>query len=60
MYVVGNSITKCLHSIELSTSEQSNKVLKHPGCSTENVIDYIKTIARKKPDPTLRDVAGGI
>ena len=27
--------------------------MKHPGCSTENTIDYIKPIARKKPDTIL-------
>ena len=27
--------------------------MKHPGCSTEGMIDYIKTIPRKKPDTIL-------
>ena len=30
--------------------------MKHPGCSTEDMIDYIKPIARKKPDTILLHV----
>ena len=51
--VVSDSITKFLRSDELSTSERSVTVIKHPGCSTEDMINYIKPIARKKPDTTL-------
>ena len=54
--VAGNSITKFLRSDELSTSERSVTVMKHPGCSTENMIDCIKPIARKKPDTILLNV----
>ena len=55
--VVGNLIAKFLHSDELSTSERSVTVMKHPGCSTEDMTDYIKPIARKKPDTILLHVA---
>ena len=51
--VVGASITKFLRSDELSASERSVTVMKHPGCSMEDLIDYIKPIARKKPDTIL-------
>ena len=51
--VVGDSITKFLRSDELSTSEGSVTVMKHPGCSTEDMTDCIKPIARKKPDTIL-------
>ena len=54
--VVGDSITKFLRSDELSTSERSVTVMKHPGCSTEDMTDYIKPIARKKPDTILLHV----
>ena len=30
--------------------------MKHPGCSTEDMIDYIKAIARKNPDTILLHV----
>ena len=48
--VVGGSIRKFLRSDELSTSERSVNVIKHPGFSTEDMTDYIEPIARKKPD----------
>ena len=48
--VVGDSITKFLRSVEFSTSERSVTVMKDPGCSTEDMADCIKPIARKKPD----------
>ena len=54
--VVGDSITKFLRSDELPTSESSVTVMKHPGCSTEDMTDYIKPIARKKPDTILLHV----
>ena len=38
---------KALHS------ERSITVMKHPGCSTEDMTDYIKSTARKKPDTIL-------
>ena len=58
--VVGDSITKFLRSDELSTSERSVTVMKYPGCSTEDMIDYIKPIARKKPDTILLHVGTNI
>ena len=48
--VVGDSIRKFLRSDELSTSERSVTVIKQPVYSKEDMIDYIKPIARKKPD----------
>ena len=54
--VVGDSITKFLRSDELSTSERSVTVMKHPGCSTEDMTDYIEPIARKRPDTILLHV----
>ena len=54
--VVGDSITKVLRSDELSTTERSATVMKHPGCSTEDMTNYIKPIARKKQDTILLHV----
>ena len=51
--VVGNSITNVLRTDELPTSERSFIVMKHPGCSTEDMIVGINSIARKKPDTIL-------
>ena len=50
--VVGNSITTFFRSDELSTSERSVTITKHPGCSTEDMIDCIKPIARKSHIPS--------
>ena len=47
---------KVLRCDELSTSERSITVMKHPGCSTEDMRNYIKPIARKKPDTILLHV----
>ena len=49
-FVAGDSITKFLRSEELSTSERSVTLMKHPGSSTEDMTDYIKPITRKNPD----------
>ena len=54
--IVGDSITKFLRSDESPTSERSVTVMKHPGCSTEDMTDYIKPIARKKPGIILLHV----
>ena len=51
--VVGHSVRKFLRFDELSTSERSVTVMKHSGCSTEDMTYYIKPIARKKPDTIL-------
>ena len=51
--VVGNSITNVLRTDELPTSERSFIVMKHPGCSTEDMIVGINSIARKKTDTIL-------
>ena len=56
VFVVSDSITKFLRSDELSTSKRSVTVMKHPGCSTEDMTDYIKIIAKKKPDTILLHV----
>ena len=40
--VVGDSIKKVLRSDELSTNEHSVTVMKHPGCSMEDMTDYVK------------------
>ena len=27
--------------------------MKHPGCSSEDMVDYVKPVARKKPDTLI-------
>ena len=51
--VIGGSIVKYLRSDELSSTDRSITVMKHPGCSSEDMVDYVKPIARKKPDTLI-------
>ena len=40
----------------MSTSECSVTVMKHPGCSAEYMVDYIKPLVRKNPGTILLPV----
>ena len=51
--VIGDSIVKYLRSDELSSSDKSISIMKHPGCSSEDMVDYVKPVARKKPDTLI-------
>ena len=51
--VIGDSIVKYLRSGELSSSNKSISIMKHPGCSSENMVDYVKRIAKKKPETLI-------
>ena len=44
--VTGDSIIKYLRSDELSSTDKS---ISTYGCSSEDMVDYVKPIARKKP-----------
>ena len=48
--VVGNLLVKYLRPEELSSKKNNVKVITHPGSTTEGMLDYIKPIARRKPD----------
>ena len=63
--VIGDSIVKHLRSDELSSSDKSISIMRHPGCSLENMVDYVKPVARKKPDTLIihvgtNDLANGV
>ena len=47
--VIGDSIVKYLRSDELSSTDKSN----HPGCYSGVMVDYVKPVARKKPDTLI-------
>ena len=51
--VIGDSIVTYLRSGELSSSDKSISIMKHPGCSSEDMVDYVKPVARKKPDALI-------
>ena len=63
--MIGVSIVKYLMSDELSSSDKSIRIMKHPGCSSEGMVNYVKPVARKKPDTLLihvgtNDLAKGV
>ena len=45
--MIGDSIIKYLRSDELSSTDKSISIMKHPGCSSEDMVDYVKPVARK-------------
>ena len=51
--VIGDSIVTYLRSDELSSSDKSISIMKQPGCSSEDMVDYVKPVARKKPDALI-------
>ena len=51
--VVGDSLVKYLRRQELSTKMNNVKVITHPGSTTEDMLDYIKPNARRKPDTLI-------
>ena len=51
--VIGDSIVKYLRSDELSSSFKNISIMKHHGCSLEDMVDYVKPVARKKPDTLI-------
>ena len=63
--VIGDSIVKYLRSDELPSSDKSISIMKHSGCSSEDMVDYVKHVARKKPDTLIihvgkNDLAKGV
>ena len=51
--VIGDSIVKYLRSNELSSSDKSISIMKHPGCSSEDMVDNVKPVSGKKPDTLI-------
>ena len=51
--VVGDSLVKYLRREELSSKKNNVKVITHPRSTTEDMLGYIKPIARRKPDTLI-------
>ena len=51
--VVGDSLVKYLRREDLSSKKNDVKVITHPRSTTEDILDYIKPIARRKPDTLI-------
>ena len=63
--IVGDSLVKYLRREKLSSKKNNVKVITHPGSTTEEMLDYIKQIARKKPDTLIihtgtNDLSNGV
>ena len=51
--VIGDSMLKYLRSDELSSNDRNISILKHPGCSSEDMVGYVEPAVRKKPDTMM-------
>ena len=51
--VVGDSLVKYVRREELSSKKNNVKVITHPGSTNEDMLDYIKSITRRKPDTLI-------
>ena len=63
--IVGDSLVKYLRREKLSSKKNNVKVITHPGSTTKDMLDYIKQIARKKPDTLIihtgtNDLSNGV
>ena len=54
--VIGDSTVKYLRLYELYSSGKRISIMKHPCCSSEDMVDYVKPVARKKPDTLITHV----
>ena len=48
MTVIGDSMIKYLRRENLSSKNYEVKIAAHPGSTTEDLIDYVKPVVRKK------------
>ena len=51
--VADDLLVKYLQGEELSSKKNNVKVITHPGSTTEDVLDYIKPIAGRKPNTLI-------
>ena len=51
--LIGDSMVKFVKSENLSDQNYIANIRTNPGCTTEDIADYIKPIIRRKPDIIL-------
>ena len=51
--IVGDSILKYVRREDVSTKQHNTRVLFHLGATTEDMLDFVKPIVRRKPDYLL-------
>ena len=54
--VIGDSMVKFLRSDEMSSVNNAVNVLKYLGSTTDIMVDYVRTVTRKKPDVIIMHV----
>ena len=54
--VTGDSMVKLLRSDEMSSVNNAVNVMKHPGSTTDDMVDYVRPVTRKKPDVIIMHV----
>ena len=47
--VIGDSRVKFLRSGEMSSFNNAVNVMKHPRSTTDDMVDYVRPVTRKKP-----------
>ena len=54
--VTSDSMVKFLRSDEMSSVNNAVSVMKHPGSTTGDMVDYVRPVTRKKPDVIIMHV----
>ena len=54
--VIGDSMVKFLRSDEMSSVNNAVNIMKHPGSTTDDMVDYVRPVTRKKPDVIIMHV----
>ena len=54
--VIGDSMVTFLRSDEMSSVNNAVSVMKHPGSTTDDMVDYVRPVTRKKPDVIIMHV----
>ena len=54
--VTGDSMVKFLQSDEMPSVNNAVNIMKHPGSTTDYMVDYVRPVTRKKPDVIIMHV----
>ena len=54
--VIGNSMVKFLPSDKMSSVNNVVNVMKHPGSTTDDMVDYVRPVTRKKSNVIIMHV----
>ena len=54
--VIGDSMVNFLRSDEMSSANNTVNIMKYPGSTTDDMVDYVRPLTRKKPDVIIMHV----